>query len=311
MQLDILSPHYQVGNFTFYCRASGYLPGPALVVLMFCPLATSVRWFPQHRALIAGLTVAGMGIGAILMSNLAQFAFKVKLPILTGFAWVGLLYGTVIIIAGLLLRFPVNADSIVSEKKSQNVSISYDRRFIAMLIGMFSGTFAGLLVVGNLKTIGMNWLIGENIAIFAVSLFAIGNAAGRIIWGVIADRFNSFWAIIAALLFAGLALLILPCGSGNNMLFLSVIMAISLAFGGCFVLFAAHVDFVYGDSALPRVYPLIFLTYGFAALAGPAAGGWLYQNTGSYLTAVYLASAVAGSGALLFFLIHRLPVERK
>jgi len=56
----------------------------------------------------------------------------------------------------------------------------------------------------------------------------------------------------------------------------------------------------YGAARMPRVYPLIFLAYGFSALAGPVIGGWLYDLSGSYSAAILIAVALAGAGAVAY-----------
>jgi OFA family oxalate/formate antiporter-like MFS transporter len=44
------------------------------------------------------------------------------------------------------------------------------------------------------------------------------------------------------------------------------------------------------------IYPLIFLAYGAAGLAGPTLGGWLYDSTSSYIPAIMLSCGIVGVG---------------
>ncbi|MFP4054509.1 MAG: hypothetical protein ACLFV7_11680, partial [Phycisphaerae bacterium] len=72
--------------------------------------------------------------------------------------------------------------------------------------------------------------------------------------------------------------------------------AIGLGFGACFVLYAAQVASRYGLSRVGSVYPIVFLAYGLAGIAGPPLGGWLYDSTASYTPAIMLSCVVVGVG---------------
>nr|MCU0563950.1 MFS transporter [Desulfobacterales bacterium] len=44
----------------------GVLGGAGIGLAYVVPIAVGVKWFPDHKGLIAGLTVAGFGFGAVL-----------------------------------------------------------------------------------------------------------------------------------------------------------------------------------------------------------------------------------------------------
>ena len=60
-----------------------------------------------------------------------------------------------------------------------------------LFLGMFCGTAPGLTVIGNIKPIAQ-WL-GSNALVVAstVSVLAVGNAAGRILWGLLHDTLTA------------------------------------------------------------------------------------------------------------------------
>ena len=62
---------------------------------------------------------------------------------------------------------------------------------------------------------------------------------------------------------------------------------------------------------MAQVYPLVFLAYGAAGIAGPWVGGWLYDATGAYGHAIVVSIAVliAGSIASLWLLKRARPQE--
>jgi len=51
---------------------------------------------------------------------------------------------------------------------------------------------------------------------------------------------------------------------------------------------------------LLQVYPLLFLGYAIAGIAGPLTGGAIYDIFKNYDYASFLASAISLSGAVIF-----------
>jgi OFA family oxalate/formate antiporter-like MFS transporter len=168
---------------------------------------------------------------------------------------------------------------------------------------MFCGTFAGMLVIGNLKPMALAVGIPDLMATAAISVFAIGNAAGRITWGWACDRTDE--RMIPVKLAALAVPLVLLAWVHSAALFVAVSFAIGFGFGACFVVYAAQVASRYGLARVGGVYPLVFLSYGLAGIVGPPLGGWLYDSTSSYTPAIALSCGVVGAGFVGSILLLR------
>ena len=83
---------------------------------------------------------------------------------------------------------------------------------------------------------------------------------------------------------------------------------VGFGFGGNFVLFAKETAQEFGVGNLGIVYPYIFVGYAIAGIAGPFSGGLLFDLTGSYSSAIILASVMSLAGSLLF-LLHYLRLR--
>jgi OFA family oxalate/formate antiporter-like MFS transporter len=156
---------------------------------------------------------------------------------------------------------------------------------------MFSGTFAGLLVSGNLKPMYLDLGLSEYQAALSIPLFAVGNTLGRLLWGRIHDRLGSRKTILLSLgtlFFSLLPPLFLTDGES----LLAAAVLVGFGFGSCFVVYASSVAERFGVQHLPRLYPLCFTGYGLAALLAPAAGGWIADSFGSYSGALMLGAGV-------------------
>jgi MFS transporter, OFA family, oxalate/formate antiporter len=262
----------------------GVLAGAGIGLAYVCPLATGIKWFPKQKGLITGLAVAGFGLGGIFFASAGQRMIENQMPVLSILRTIGWIVGIVAVCASALLFVPPSGgkNPILTEVHADSLkSILPMRRFRILFWQMFCGTFGGLLIIGNLKPIGMAEGLTAEAATRAVMLFAVGNASGRILWGHWYDRLGT--GVITAcmtLLAAGAILMGL---SAEPRGFFAATVITAFAFGGCFVLFAARVADEFGFNRLSEIYPFVFLAYGIAGLAGPPAGGWMLARSGSPL----------------------------
>lgn len=259
-------------------------------------LATGVQWFPKHKGLVTGVAVAGFGIGSVLLATLATSWLRSGWTIPEVWRTIGWAYGAVVCVGSLLLFQPPIDGTGRAVNISEGKHLLNDPGFRVLGVGMFCGTFAGLLVIGMLKPIGIACGLPPETAATAVGALAVGNAAGRIGWGWISDR-SGYPAIPGSLLFLCLALGALIAAGFVPVTFVAAALLVGFGFGACFVLYAAQVAARYGVNDVGRVYPLLFLAYGMAGLTGPLLGGLLHDWTGSYLWPIAVSAAVAAAGA--------------
>ncbi len=281
------------GSFLWICVGSGLLGGAGIGFGYVAALTTGIQWFPKRKGLVAGVSVAGFGAGAILLSSLITVLLRNGFGVLEIFRFVGLGYGAVICLGASFLIRPVFAS--VRAKPISLKLLLQDKGFRALATGIFCGTFAGLLVIGNLKFIGMDGGSTSETATLGISFFALGNTFGRLAWGGLFDRYGSP-LIPFSLLFLGVALVLLLVVRWVPAAFPLGAFLVGFGFGACFVLYAAQVASRYGADQVSRVYPLIFLAHGVAGISGPALGGLLYDYTGSYVWSLGLGILVLAFG---------------
>ncbi len=278
----------------------GLLTGSGIGFGYVCPLTVGMRWFPRNRGLVTGVAVGGFGGGAILLGLLAEnLLLERHWPVLAVFRVVGIGLGALAFLGAMGLSEPPEETSTRSKAPHKPLCPHLaSRSFRLAALGMFSGTFAGLLVVGNLSPLLLEHGMSEELAILGVTLYAIGNASGRILWGQVHDRFGARRTIPASLVLLGLALLPFLASLPAEILLGAVLFA-GAGFGACFVVYASAIVDRFGVDLFPRLYPVCFLGYGLAALAGPGAGGWIKDATESYNGAVLLSVLIVAGAALL------------
>ena len=283
------------GSFAAVLVSLGLVAGGGIGFGYVCPLAAGMRWMPDKRGLVTGVAVAGFGGGAVLLSAVAGDVLR-GTDVLLFFRMYGICSGLILLAAALFISFPDEAgDGAESAAGGRRAPGLF---FALVSAGMFVGTFSGLKIVGNLALISGQAGFGDADAILAISLFSIGNAGGRIGWGILYDRFGGICApaalAVSAAASAALAFA-LPGG-----IFLAVIIITGFCFGANFVVFAGMISDHYGIAVFHRIYPLCFLFYGAAGLAAPALGGLVSDITGSYDPALIGGAVLlAGTAVLL------------
>jgi OFA family oxalate/formate antiporter-like MFS transporter len=277
-------------SYSLLVTSLGFITGIGVGLGYVCPMSTGMKWFPQNRGLITGVAVAGFGGGAILLNYLVEhFVYTVNLDIEEVFRIIGIYLGLAAIISSLLLSEPYSIKENTKEKKKDSLKKHiFSKDFLILSSGMFAGTFSGLLLIGNLKPVMLDFGMSEFLATSSISIFALGNITGRILWGKLHDRFKSSKTIRLSLTSILLSFVLLSVKL-PYLITLFIIFLAGAGFGGCFVVYASSVVERFGIKLFSRVYPICFMFYGLAALTGPSFAGYIRDITGSYQTGIYFS----------------------
>ncbi len=299
---------FSQGDFLMLLVCLSGVAGAGIGFGYICPLTVGMKWFPNNKGLVTGVSVAGFGGGAVLLSAVAEHLLvDMSMNVMEVFRLIGIGSGLLAFVSAMLMSLPPGEKDAALSIKAEPASggVFKSRNFILIFLGMFCGTFAGLLVVGNLKPLALSMGLTAASATLSISLFALGNATGRILWGQIHDRFGSHLAIVFSLFFLGVCLLLLLAGAPGALVLASVFL-VGVGFGACFVVYASSVVELFGTRLFPQLYPVCFLGYGLAALVGPSTGGWIADTTGSYVPAVILSAAIViGMAPVVWMLFRR------
>lgn len=301
-----LTSSASAGQFLWLLAGSGLLGGAGIGFGYVAALTTGIQWFPKRKGLVAGVAVAGFGAGAIILSSLTTVLLRNGYKVLDIFQVIGLGYGAAVCLAAAFLFRPPFAAGGRGHVAAKDVL--KDRVFRALATGIFCGTFAGLLVIGSLKSIGMDGGSTSGTATVAISFFALGNASGRLAWGWLFDRFG-YPVIPLSLLFLGATLALLLVVRFLPAAFSASAFLVGFGFGACFVVYAAQVALRYGADQVASVYPLVFLAHGVAGITGPPLGGFLYDCTRSYVWALVAGIVVLAFGAWRTFRVRGFGLE--
>jgi MFS transporter, OFA family, oxalate/formate antiporter len=172
---------------------------------------------------------------------------------------------------------------------------------------------AGLMIIGNITTIAKLGKIEAGFIL--VALLAIGNAAGRIIAGMLSDRIGRLWTMCVIFLFQAGLMMALRTGLTDMTAFVIVSMLLGFNYGACLSVFPSTVKDNFGLKNFGINYGLVFTAWGIGGFVFPLLAGKLFEaakkstGTGSYNDAYLTAAAVLVLAAALTFVTR--SIERR
>jgi MFS family permease len=276
---------------------------------IFAPMMACVTgWFDTHRSLAVSLVSAGMGMAPVVMSPLAAWLishhdWRTSMQILA------VVVAAIMIPVSLLVRRPPaleRGDLAVAGDGAPEMSLAQAIRspqFIILLATNFlcCATHSGPIIhtVSYAVTCGIPMMA----AVTIYSVEGLAGMGGRIVFGLLGDRFGAKRVLVSGLLAQAFGAL--------GYVFVRELAA--------FYAVAALFGFIYAGtmplySVLAREnFPLRMMgtVIGGTAMAGslgmatgPVAGGLIYDNFASYAW-LYIGSFAVGLGAFLIALTFR------
>ncbi|HSW58484.1 MAG TPA: MFS transporter [Dehalococcoidales bacterium] len=299
------------GNFLPILLGISVLGGIGMSMGYITVLTNLVMWLPRNRGLATGIAVAGFGGGSVLMTLISMPLIDRGVDVLLIFRIVGIIYGILFLCGALALRAPSDAYKSTTNPENQ---VSYrelfrDKRFWVLSYTAFAAAFGGLMFYGNARPLGISYGVSEGAAVLAVILMSAGNALGRLSWGQIHDVIGGRAAIILSLILVTVVIPLVLLVVNNDIAFVIMVLIFGFCFGADQVLYASSVATEWGIHRMGIVYPLVFLSYGVAALIAPTLGGEIFDLTGSYTWAMIISSVVCLTGLPVYALM--MPYQKR
>lgn len=285
----------------------GFIAGIGIGFVYVCPLSTCIKWFPDKKGLITGITVGAFGLGSLVFKSIIEFLLS-SFGVSRTFFYLGIIYASLIIIGAQLLSVPpannnlTNKNSI-THKNSNNLTVSEmlkNKSFYFIWIMYLFGSMGGLLVIGLAKDIGID-LAGLNpeVAAHAVSTIALFNASGRLIWGILSDKLNRIRVVLAMFLITSFCMIAMSFITLNIVTFFIFLGGITFCFGGFLSVFPTITGEFYGTEHLGANYGIVYQAYGLAALLGPI----IVSLVGGLNSTFIISSVLSIIGAGMTFMV--------
>lgn len=266
----------------------------------------AVKWFPPARTgLIAGLVVAGFGLASVYIAPLANYLLS-SVGIQSTFLILGIAFLVVVVVLSQWLKNPpagykpvVNpapSTSAARVGKPASGSVDYEwhemlrtPQFYLLWIMFVFGAGAGLMIIGKLAKI-VDLQAGIKAGFVFVAMLAVGNAAGRIIAGVLSDKIGRTWTMFTVFIFQAVLMFSLRGLETYNALFVASVL-IGFNYGANLSVFPSATKDYFGLKNFGFNYGFVFTAWGVGGILGPVLSGCIYDACQNFRDA-YLISAI-------------------
>lgn len=271
-------------------------------------IGNTIKYFPDHRGLAAGLTSAAYGVCSVFLPPIARFSIEAIGVTLT-LEMLGLITGAVILVSSFMI--PPNAPKSLlvdsSAKKGRSVPWSImvkEPAFFLMFSALFCSAASGMMIASQATNISKSLIQADlMLSALVVSLFALSNTSGRVLMGFISDRLSRYASLNISLLITLLGLSLLAFSSGK-MLFLIAVVLLGIAMGGVMGIFPALTTDEFGEEFSSSNYGVMFIAVALAGYFGPMLATKFYNELGSYECAFFLAMVMTSLGIIFLALFN-------
>lgn len=245
------------------------------------------RWFNRHRGLALGLTLAGMGVGAMVMPLVMHQLIAV-------YGW-----RSALAIAGAaILIVPMPIVGLFLKEAPRHVSLAPDRAAgqpegltwpeIRSSPAYWLMTAAFVLTAGSIHAciVHMAQIFSDRgapgaSAALAVSVGGLALLAGRAGTGFFLDRYFGPHVAMSVFTMAALGIALLRTGATGLPAFVGTFL-LGLGFGAEGDIMAYLVSRYFGLRSLGAAFGFSFGAYVLAGGLGPLLMGFAFDHTGSY-----------------------------
>jgi len=266
----------------------------------YAPLTTTVtRWFTVNRGLAVALVSAGTGLGTFVVAPLTRwlitsYDWRLAMLILGDIVWL------VIIPLGLLVRDTPGGTAGATDPDVPLAGIFQSPQFWLIALTHFTCCVAHSGPIFHMVTHAMDQGVPSMAAATLLGVSGLASLIGRVLSGIIADRWGSKPTLVAMLALQAPAIfLYLFTNSITGFYALAILFGAS--YGGVMPMYALLTREYFGARAMGTAYGAIFMLQAIGMGLGAYGGGWFHDHLGSYAWLFGFATAVAAA-AILFAL---------
>lgn len=291
------------------------------------PTPAAVKWFePSKRGVISGIVVSGFGLAPVFIAPLTTNLLE-RFGIQSTFYVLGIGFCIGILTLSRFISNPpkeyvdeLAAKTVLENNKqgissSKTVKVDYEwkevlktKQFYLLWTMFCFGTFAGLLIIGQLSKIGLEQA-GITNGFILVAIYAIFNASGRVGCGIISDKLGRMKTLFIMFVLQVLIYILFP-GLNQPITLIMGVAVVGFTFGGMLTIFPASTGDYFGMKSFGVNFGMVITAWGVGGVLGPLLGGMVRDHTGTYVLSYGVSAVLSALGAILC-LITKAPQERK
>lgn len=297
----------------------GICLGLGMSLVYGCTISNTIKFFPDKRGMVGGMTTASYGISSVIFAPLADWLCSITNARMT-FMIFGVVFLIIICVGSLMMQkcpsdfLPADYTPLVSstkKKAADKTPLEMLRTpiFYVMIVMLLCGGTFGLMIISSAKGLALS-LTGTSAATATlfVSVLCLFNTAGRLIAGTLSDKLGRINTITFALVLAmlGLGILTLCTKTASVFLFALGIMLIGICFGTFMGVFPGFCTDQFGTKNNTVNYGIMWIGFSAAGIVGPSILTGVFNATGAYQGAFVIALGIATMGLLCSFFYRKL-----
>jgi MFS transporter, OFA family, oxalate/formate antiporter len=303
------------GSIGLLYLSYGVLGGIGLGLAYIVPLATLIKWFPDKRGMITGLSVAGFGAGALVTAPVAErLISSVGLP--NTFAILGTAYLVLVSGAAVFMKtapdgyapdgwHPPTAERASRAAKDYTLGDALRTwQWYALWSTLFLNTSAGISIISQASPMAQEMTHSTAAAAAGmVALISIANGSGRLLWAWLSDFTGRRQVFLTMFLLQAVIFIVLSRVESFGALAVLAFVVL-LCYGGGFGTMPAFAADLFGPAYVGSIYGLMLTAWGFAGVAGPTLIAYIRQTTGRYTEALDVTAGVMLVSAIIPFMVR-------
>jgi MFS family permease len=279
----------------------GVLMGVAVSSFFAPVMSATAASFERRRNIAISLVSAGVGVAPMTMSPLVawlgtQYDWRSTLVIVGVIAWTLTLPAVwfVRVAPGVVAAAAAgNGGGGTPEMTASQAFRS--RAFIVLALAFFACCAAHSGPIFHTVSYAIGCGLPMTAAVTIYSMEGAAGLGGRLLFGMLADRYGAKPVLVTGLAVQGLAAAAYL--QANQLTgFYAVAIVFGIAYGGTMPLYASLAREAFGPRILGSVLGAAGMLSALGMALGPLIGGWLYDRYGSY-TWLYIGSMALGLAA--------------
>ncbi|MDP9603099.1 UNVERIFIED_ORG: MFS family permease [Variovorax paradoxus] len=252
------------------------------------------RWFVRRRGFASGLAVSGIGVGTLVMPPLASLFIETL-----GWRHAYLALGILAVVVGVGMSLLIENDPrdrglgpdgdppqpLAASARPEGFAVRdavRSRRFAGLYAACLISSFGLFVPFVHLVPYALDHGVPGGSAVLLLGAIGVGSTAGRFFLGGLADRMGRAQTML--LMSTGMALSLLVWAASSGFWGLAVFAFFYGAFYGGFVaLLPALVMDYFGGRNISAIIGVLYTSVAFGTLVGPAAAGYAFDLSRSYL----------------------------
>jgi MFS family permease len=284
----------------------GILVGLAASTFFAPMIAAATAWFEQNRSLAVALVSAGMGVAPMTISPFARWLITSYDDWRTAMLIIGILAWALLLPAALLVRQPPARAGAASGPVENGAGVSVAQAFRSPQFIVLALTFAACCAahfgpIFHMVSYALLCGIGPMSAVSIYSVEGLAGLGGRLLLGVLGDRFGAKPVLIAGLTVQALTIATYAFVSQLGE-FYALAVVFGTAYGGVMPLYAVLAREYFGQRIMGTVFGAATMVSSMGMAFGPLIGGWIYDAFNAYAW-LFVGSAAVGLGAMFVALV--------